>query len=81
MHAVCNYVYIYSLEEVYDDLRKKGFDKVKSIAYLNDKVFAVDQHCFNVLIFPSHFKRELLNIDLIKDYKLIFQVNYHLLSL
>ncbi|XP_032773045.1 putative methyltransferase NSUN7 [Rattus rattus] len=62
-----------SLEEVYDDLRKKGFDKVKSIAYLNDKVFAVDQHCFNVLIFPSHFKRELLNIDLIKDYKLIFQ--------
>uniref|UniRef100_A0A8C5JYQ4 NOL1/NOP2/Sun domain family, member 7 n=1 Tax=Jaculus jaculus TaxID=51337 RepID=A0A8C5JYQ4_JACJA len=62
-----------SPEEVYSDLQKKGYNKVKSILNLDDKVFAVDQHCYNVLIFPSHLKKDLINIDLFKDYKLIFQ--------
>ncbi|NP_001289763.1 putative methyltransferase NSUN7 isoform 2 [Mus musculus] len=62
-----------SLEEVYNNLRRKGYSKVKSITSVNEKVYAVDQHCFNVLIFPAHLKTDLLNIDLIKDYKLIFQ--------
>ncbi|XP_060236663.1 putative methyltransferase NSUN7 [Meriones unguiculatus] len=62
-----------SLEEVYSNLRGKGYNKVKSVSYLEDKVFAVDQHCGDVLIFPSHLKKDLINIDLFKDYKLILQ--------
>ncbi|XP_073898499.1 putative methyltransferase NSUN7 isoform X2 [Castor canadensis] len=62
-----------SAEEVYSNLKKKGFTRVKSVLHVDDKVFAVDQHCHDVLIFPSHFKKDLINIDLFKDYKLIFQ--------
>ncbi|XP_040603075.1 putative methyltransferase NSUN7 isoform X2 [Mesocricetus auratus] len=62
-----------SPEEVYSNLRRKGYNKVKSVLHLEDKVFAVDQHCYDVLIFPSHLKKDLVNIDLFKEYKLIFQ--------
>ncbi|XP_040340997.1 putative methyltransferase NSUN7 isoform X1 [Herpailurus yagouaroundi] len=62
-----------SPEEVYYSLKKRGYNKVKSVLHIDDKVFAVDQHCYDVLIFPSHLKNNLLNIDLFKDYKLIFQ--------
>nr|XP_002709322.1 putative methyltransferase NSUN7 isoform X1 [Oryctolagus cuniculus]XP_051686953.1 putative methyltransferase NSUN7 isoform X1 [Oryctolagus cuniculus] len=62
-----------SPEEVYNNLKIKGYRKVKSILHIDDKVFAVDQHCYDVLIFPSHLKKDLVNIDLFKDYKLIFQ--------
>uniref|UniRef100_A0A8C0CMF2 NOP2/Sun RNA methyltransferase family member 7 n=1 Tax=Balaenoptera musculus TaxID=9771 RepID=A0A8C0CMF2_BALMU len=62
-----------SPEEVYHSLKKKGYNKVKSVLHIDNKVFAVDQHCYDVLIFPSHLKSDLLNIDLFKDYKLVFQ--------
>ncbi|XP_037386137.1 putative methyltransferase NSUN7 isoform X2 [Talpa occidentalis] len=62
-----------SPEEVYNILKKKGYNKVTSVLHVDDKVFAVDQHCYDVLIFPSHLKSDLLNIDLFKDCKLIFQ--------
>ncbi|XP_011361079.1 putative methyltransferase NSUN7 isoform X2 [Pteropus vampyrus] len=62
-----------SPEEVFHSLKKKGYNKVKSVLHIDDKIFAVDQHCYDVLIFPSHLKNDLLNIDLFKDYKLIFQ--------
>ncbi|KAM6150266.1 putative methyltransferase NSUN7 [Erethizon dorsatum] len=62
-----------SSEEVYSNLKKKGYNKVKSVLHTDDKVFAVDQHCYDVLIFPSHLKKDLINIELFKDYKLIFQ--------
>ncbi|KAM9699484.1 putative methyltransferase NSUN7 isoform 1-T1 [Dama dama] len=62
-----------SPEEVYYTLKKNGYNKVKSVLHIDSKVFAVDQHCSDVLIFPSHLKSDLLNIDLFKDYKLIFQ--------
>ncbi|KAK2495811.1 hypothetical protein MC885_017388 [Smutsia gigantea] len=62
-----------SPEEVYQSLKEKSYSKVKSVLHTDDKVFAVDQHCYDVLIFPSHLKSDLLNIDLFKDYKLIFQ--------
>ncbi|CAO2639791.1 Putative methyltransferase NSUN7 [Lemmus lemmus] len=62
-----------SPEEVHSTLRRKGYYKVTSVLHLEDKVFAVDQHCYDVLIFPAHLKKELVNIDLFKDYKLIFQ--------
>lgn len=81
MHSICNSVYMYSLEEVYSNLKKKGYNKVKSVLHLEDKAFAVDQHCYDVVIFPAHLKKDLVNIDLFKDYKLIFQVSYYFLSL
>ncbi|XP_053433889.1 putative methyltransferase NSUN7 isoform X2 [Nycticebus coucang] len=62
-----------SPEEVYNNLKKRGYKEVKSVLHINDKVFAVDQHCYDVLIFPSHLKNDLKNVDLFKDYKLIFQ--------
>ncbi|XP_055291266.1 putative methyltransferase NSUN7 [Moschus berezovskii] len=62
-----------SPEEVYYTLKKNGYNKVNSVLHIDNKVFAVDQHCYDVLIFPSHLKSDLLNIDLFKDYKLIFQ--------
>ncbi|XP_057584293.1 putative methyltransferase NSUN7 [Hippopotamus amphibius kiboko] len=62
-----------SPEEVYNSLKKRGYNKVKSVLHIDNKVFAVDQHCYDVLIFPSHLKSDLLNIDLFKDYKLVFQ--------
>ncbi|XP_069320939.1 putative methyltransferase NSUN7 [Eulemur rufifrons] len=62
-----------SPEEVYNNLKKRGYSEVKSVLHIDDKVFAVDQHCYDVLIFPSHLKNDLINIDLFKDDKLIFQ--------
>nr|XP_058923059.1 putative methyltransferase NSUN7 [Kogia breviceps] len=62
-----------SPEEVYHSLKKKGYNKVKSVLHIDNKVFAVDQHCYDVLIFPFHLKSDLLNTDLFKDYKLVFQ--------
>ncbi|XP_076992838.1 putative methyltransferase NSUN7 isoform X3 [Tamandua tetradactyla] len=62
-----------SPEEVYNNLKRKGYSKVRSVLHIDDKVFAMDQHCYDVLIFPSHLKSDLLRIDLFKDYKLIFQ--------
>ncbi|XP_058155442.1 putative methyltransferase NSUN7 [Dasypus novemcinctus] len=62
-----------SPEEVYYNLKKKGYNKVRSVLHIDDKVFAVDQHCYDVLIFPSHLKSDLLSINLFKEYKLIFQ--------
>ncbi|XP_028347831.1 putative methyltransferase NSUN7 isoform X1 [Physeter macrocephalus] len=62
-----------SPEEVYHSLKKKGYNKVKSVLHIDNKVFAVDQHCYDVLIFPSHLKSDLLNTDLFKDYNLVFQ--------
>ncbi|XP_006169273.1 putative methyltransferase NSUN7 isoform X2 [Tupaia chinensis] len=62
-----------SPEDVYDNLKRKGYIQVKSVLHVDDKVFAVDQHCYDVLIFPSHHKNDLINTDLFKDYKLVFQ--------
>lgn len=62
-----------SPEDVYSNLRGKGYHRIKSVLHLDDRVFALDQHCDDVLIFPAHLKRDLINTDLFKDYKLIFQ--------
>ena len=66
MYYIYNYnltLCIYSPEEVYYTLKKNGYNKVKSVLHIDNKVFAVDQHCYDVLIFPSHLKSDLLNID------------------
>ncbi|NWV17265.1 NSUN7 methyltransferase, partial [Origma solitaria] len=62
-----------SLEDVIRDLEMKGLTKVKSVSDFDRYTYAVDQHCHDVLVFPSSLKEELLNLDLFADKKLILQ--------
>ncbi|NXS85174.1 NSUN7 methyltransferase, partial [Erpornis zantholeuca] len=62
-----------SLEDVIKDLEMKGLKKVESVSDFDHYTFAVDQHCHDVLVFPSSLKEELLNLDLFADCKLLLQ--------
>ncbi|KAM9028057.1 putative methyltransferase NSUN7 isoform 2-T4 [Ara ararauna] len=62
-----------SLEDVFRDLKEKGFTKVESVSDLDHYTYGVDQHCSDVLFFPSSLKEELLNLDLFADGKLLLQ--------
>ncbi|KFQ41901.1 Putative methyltransferase NSUN7, partial [Nestor notabilis] len=62
-----------SLEDVFRDLKEKGFTKVESVSDLDHYTYGVDQHCGDVLFFPSSLKEELLNLDLFADCKLLLQ--------
>ncbi|XP_038608889.1 putative methyltransferase NSUN7 isoform X2 [Tachyglossus aculeatus] len=62
-----------SPEDIYIILKKEGFTKVNSVTEFVGKSFCVDQHCPDVIVFPSYLKSELLNIDLFTEYKLLFQ--------
>ncbi|NXR34220.1 NSUN7 methyltransferase, partial [Zosterops hypoxanthus] len=62
-----------SLEDVIRDLEMKGFTKVESVSDFDHYTYAVDQHCHDVLVFPSSLREELLNLDLFADCRLILQ--------
>ncbi|XP_063257909.1 LOW QUALITY PROTEIN: putative methyltransferase NSUN7 [Prinia subflava] len=62
-----------SLEDVIRDLEMKGFTKVESVSDFDHYTYAVDQHCHDVLVFPSSLKEELLNLDRFADCKLLLQ--------
>ncbi|NXW76766.1 NSUN7 methyltransferase, partial [Hirundo rustica] len=62
-----------SLEDVIRDLEMKGFTKVESVSDFDHFTYAVDQHCHDVLVFPSSLREELLNLDLFADCKLLLQ--------
>ncbi|NXY70795.1 NSUN7 methyltransferase, partial [Glareola pratincola] len=62
-----------SLQDVFRDLEKKGFTRVESVSDFNRYTYCVDQHCNDVLVFPSSLKDELLNLDLFADCKLLLQ--------
>ncbi|NXQ34010.1 NSUN7 methyltransferase, partial [Alaudala cheleensis] len=62
-----------SLEDVIRDLEMKGFTKVESVSDFDHYTYAVDQHCQDVLVFPSSLREELLNLDLYADGKLLLQ--------
>ncbi|NXS61295.1 NSUN7 methyltransferase, partial [Brachypteracias leptosomus] len=62
-----------SLEDVFRDLQKKGFTRVESVSDFNHYTYCVDQHCHDVLVFPSSLKEELLHLDLFADGKLLLQ--------
>lgn len=53
----------------------KGFTKVESVSGFDHYTYAVDQHCQDVLVFPSALREELLNLDLYADGKLLLQVS------
>ncbi|XP_027760147.1 putative methyltransferase NSUN7 isoform X2 [Empidonax traillii] len=62
-----------SLEDVISNLEMKGLKKVESVSDFNHYTYAMDQHCHDVLVFPSSLKEELLNLDLFADCKLLLQ--------
>ncbi|XP_033369788.1 putative methyltransferase NSUN7 [Parus major] len=62
-----------SLEDVIRDLEMKGLKKVESVSDFDHYTYAVDQHCHDVLVFPSSLREELLNLDLFEDCKLLLQ--------
>ncbi|KFQ85919.1 Putative methyltransferase NSUN7, partial [Phoenicopterus ruber ruber] len=62
-----------SLEDVFSDLKKKGFTRVASVSDFNCYTYCMDHHCHDVLVFPSSLKQELLNLDLFADCKLLLQ--------
>ncbi|NXK87798.1 NSUN7 methyltransferase, partial [Formicarius rufipectus] len=65
--------YKISLEDVIRDLETKGLTKVESVSDFDRYTYAMDQHCRDVLVFPSSLKEELLNLDLFADCKLLLQ--------
>ncbi|KAM8808134.1 putative methyltransferase NSUN7 [Eudromia elegans] len=62
-----------SLQDVVKSLETKGFSRVESVSDLDHSTYCIDQHCHDVLVFPSSLKEELLNLDLFADYKLLLQ--------
>lgn len=68
-------MYVNSLEDVTRRLEMKGLKKVESVSDFDHYTYAVDQHCHDVLVFPSSLREELLNLDLFADGKLVLQVS------
>ncbi|NXX23924.1 NSUN7 methyltransferase, partial [Podargus strigoides] len=62
-----------SLQDVIRDLKKKGFTRVESVSDLDHYTYCMDQHCHDVLLFPSSLKEELLNLEPFADCKLLLQ--------
>ncbi|NXD80731.1 NSUN7 methyltransferase, partial [Halcyon senegalensis] len=62
-----------SLQDVFRDLQKAAFTKVESVSDFKQYTYCMDQHCHDVLLFPSSLKEELLNLDLFADCKLVLQ--------
>ncbi|XP_065592205.1 putative methyltransferase NSUN7 [Cyrtonyx montezumae] len=62
-----------SLQDVFRDLKSKGFTEVESVSDFKGYTYCLDQHCHDVLLFPSSLKDELLNLDLFADGKLLLQ--------
>ncbi|XP_054239273.1 putative methyltransferase NSUN7 [Indicator indicator] len=62
-----------SLQDAFRDLKEEGFTRVASVADLDHDTYCVDQHCHDVLFFPSSLKEKLLNSDLFADFKLLLQ--------
>ncbi|NXX41353.1 NSUN7 methyltransferase, partial [Tricholaema leucomelas] len=62
-----------SLQDAFRDLKEEGFTRVESVADLDHYTYCVDQHCHDVLFFPSSLKEKLLNSDLFADCKLLLQ--------
>ncbi|NXM78087.1 NSUN7 methyltransferase, partial [Serilophus lunatus] len=61
-----------SLQDVIRDQEMKGLKKVESVSDFDHYTYAMDQHCHDVLVFPSSLK-ELLNLDLFADCKRLLQ--------
>ncbi|XP_028833750.1 putative methyltransferase NSUN7 isoform X2 [Denticeps clupeoides] len=62
-----------SVQNVCEVLWSEGFSEVDAHTLLEGKTFCRDTHCPDVLIFPSHTKRLLVDTHLVQDYTLNIQ--------
>ncbi|XP_041038852.1 putative methyltransferase NSUN7 [Carcharodon carcharias] len=62
-----------SLEDVTHLLEMEGFTKVKCARELEGLSFCVDQHCQDVLLFPTHLTARLYEMELVTSYKMVIQ--------
>eukprot|EP00076_Gallus_gallus_P020324 XP_015140947.1 putative methyltransferase NSUN7 isoform X2 [Gallus gallus] len=62
-----------SPQDVFRDLKSTGFTEVESVSDFKGYTYCLDQHCHDVLLFPSSLKDELLNLDLFSDCRLLLQ--------
>ncbi|KAM9381595.1 putative methyltransferase NSUN7 [Phaethornis superciliosus] len=69
-----------SLQDVFRELELKGFTRVQSVSDLDHYTYCMDQHCPDVLVFPSSLKEELLNLDLFAECKLLLQDKSRILA-
>ncbi|XP_069832597.1 putative methyltransferase NSUN7 [Dendropsophus ebraccatus] len=69
-----------SVMEVFNTLKREGFTQIESPAELDGYTYCVDQHCQDLLIFPSHIKEELGNMEMVVHYQLVLQDKSHSLA-
>ncbi|KAM5194017.1 putative methyltransferase NSUN7 [Mantella aurantiaca] len=66
-----------SLTEVLNTLKKEGFTQVESPSDLEGYKYCLDEHCQDLLVFPTHLKEELRSMEIIIDYKIVLQDKSH----
>ncbi|CAI9600386.1 unnamed protein product [Staurois parvus] len=66
-----------SLTEVLNMLKKEGFTQVESPSDLDGYKYCLDEHCQDLLVFPTHLKEELSSMDMFIDYKIVLQDKSH----
>ncbi|XP_072262389.1 putative methyltransferase NSUN7 [Pyxicephalus adspersus] len=66
-----------SLTEVFNTLKKEGFTQAESPSDLHGYTYCLDEHCQDLLVFPTHLKEELSSMEMFIDYKIVLQDKSH----
>lgn len=66
-----------SLTEVLNTLKKEGFTQVESPSDLDGYKYCLDEHCQDLLLFPTYLKEELTSMEMFIDYKTVLQDKSH----
>ncbi|KAM3936851.1 putative methyltransferase NSUN7 [Leptodactylus fuscus] len=69
-----------SITEVFNTLKRDGFTQIDLPSELDGYTYCVDRHCPDLLIFPSHLKEELGNMEMVVNFQLILQDKSHSLA-
>lgn len=72
---------VISLTEVLNTLKKEGFTQVESPSDLDGYKYCLDEHCQDLLLFPTYLKEELTSMEMFIDYKTVLQVCKRLLHM
>ena len=68
------FLYFFSVSEVIEVFKDEGFSLVNTDESLEEKQFAVDRLCSDVLVFPGEYREDLVDHDLFKTGKIVIQV-------
>ncbi|XP_018419951.1 PREDICTED: putative methyltransferase NSUN7 [Nanorana parkeri] len=66
-----------SLTEVLNMMKKEGFTQVESPSELDGYKYCLDEHCQDLLVFPTHLREELSSMEMFIDYKVVLQDKSH----